>query len=266
MKPNVEISAMIDLAGGRLSAEESLRLLEQIERDREASKWFEFIVRITSFVADHGREAFDTLESGLERGALPKAVTGTTTRIRMRPWPILAGAMALLLAAVMIAGRVTSSKYSDLVRITTVDFETHVRGSAADDIDVARQEMSSGQYDDAIVVLERTLRAFPAGLQRDYAHFLAGVAYLASSRSDFFSLFVSYDTTRVLDGIRHLDDAVRLTSNRRILSHSHLYKAKGLLMLGHAQKAIEELTKAGSEDGTIAKEVRVLQSEIRRRM
>jgi hypothetical protein len=245
MKKKTQHLSLIDFAKGRLSPEESLRIIDTIEEDRSASEELEAIAKVMTIVDERGDELFG------EDPVLGKAPARIFGHLREHlqhlrlPSPAFSLAVLFLtLIGLVAASRLTRSPYFELTAIGKLEFESLDRGPGAEDFAVARRRFAEGRYEDAIRVLERFTRALPNSPGVDYAHYFAGAVCLVSSRRSLVTLFPSFNREAVTRGLEHLGKAIDASSNVRILEESYLLRAKGFLMLGNPGDAIGELHKA----------------------
>ncbi len=214
-------------------------MIQEIERDPEASQEFERIVRLARFMDEHGTELVRQKES-IRDGSRLRTVRPPVFFSMARGARAL-GVAIVLLSVFVLAGTLMSNKYYRLTDPGHQEPASNVRGQGIEDLAVARRSYSAGSYGEAIRMLERYLRAFPDGGARDYAHLLAGRSWLAASRMSVLGLFRRCDREGSLRAMEHLDAAIALSTNERILDESHLLRAKGFLMLEESGAAVREL-------------------------
>ena len=241
------INSIIDLAKGNLSPEDSLKVLEEVNRNPEASRELDDVSNLMNFVAVEGESVFEEPEhSAAAKPWRWRELFGS--RILASPITAVAAAFVLLVGFVL-ASSLTTSKYYDLTQMDGLEFESRVRGPGQEDFAIAYQHFSEGRYDESIRLLERYIRAFPHSDLVDYAHYSAGAIYLLASHKSFLSLFPSFDPERVMKGLDHLNVAASTASNVRVIDDSHWLRAKGFLMLHRIEDALSELRIVESLNG-----------------
>ncbi|MFQ5797915.1 MAG: tol-pal system YbgF family protein [Bacteroidota bacterium] len=267
MKKERNTSSIRDLALGKLSPEESLKVLEKLERNPEASEELDVVADLMNFVAIQGEGLFEREQDAVFVGeSSAKRIVWKVEEL-LRPkklaYPIAALVVLFVLMSVLVvASALTTSRYYSLTKIDRLEFESRVRGPGLQDFAMAYQSFSESRYDEAIRLLERFIRAFPQSELVDYAHYSAGATYLVSSEQSFLSLFPSFDHERVTRGLEHLELAIQKSSNPRTIEDSRLLRARGYLMLDKSKKAIAELRIVESLNGLKREQASRLISEL----
>ena len=261
--------SVCDFVMGRLSPEESLAVLEELERDPEASKELDDVAEILNFVMIQGEEIFDARKYRTSRVpfALRKILLSVEAFFEEQRFaiPVIAVFLvSILVGSFMIVSRLTTSEYFSLTSIENLGFESSVRGPGVHDFDLAYEAFSKDQFEEAIRLLERYIRAYPKSDFVDYAHFAVGATYLVSAKQSFLTLFPSFERERVSRGLEHLQTTIRTSSNPRIIEDSHWLRAKGYLMLNEPEKAIDELSAVESLGGSKKEQASRLIGEIRK--
>jgi len=257
-----------DLALGHLTPEESLRLLDRIEGDPDASEELDLYIEMVNLAEARGDEIFgarpdrvggDGVFSGVRESA-PAWVQS------LRPAYVLRVAAVLLIPVLMLVGAdwMLTSSYAELARVERPEFNVMVRAGEQEDIDLAYRLLDAGQHEEALRLLERFARAFPESEIIDYVHYSAGAVYLLTAQRSFLSLFLSYDRERTVSGMGHLRQAIDHSSNMRLIEESHWLRAKGYLMLQSPEEAREELQLVIGLDGGRKKDATRLFHEVSR--
>jgi hypothetical protein len=251
MQKRVDTSLIGDFALGKLSPEESLKVLDAIENDPEASARFELITGLINVAESRGAEIF-------ERGTVVGPELSRRGNLAAGLWSLLAGRKLVLVAAlaglclgvIVVASLVSSLTLPKYYAYATVDGAEYVSGvRGLDEFAAAHTLIARGETDEATTILERYMRAFPQGEHVDYAHYLAGAAYLVSAHHSILTLFPSFDHDRAFAAIRHLEAAAGHSTNPRVKEESHWLLAKAWLMLGRSDEGIVELQNVLSLDG-----------------
>ena len=242
MNEKIPIDRIVDFAAGRLSREESLALLEQIERDPQASQDLDLIASMMEVVDKDGKELFggarETVPSVFSR--VRSAITSILPKLRSHPVLSGAAAFAAAFGALMLLIP-ASSPYGTVASLHDFDFGATVRGVEVEEFNVGFDLYREGKYEETIRLFERYIRAFPNSRMVAYAHYAAGAAYLRWSEFRFFSFFIGFDKSRVRHGLEHLREVAQSSSNGRLLEDAHWLLAKGELMLSNLQAANDEL-------------------------
>ena len=253
---NLKINTIVDMAQGRLTPEESLQILEGIDRDEATSADLELVVDIINLASESGGNVFRAGErTGLSwwrRLALWLSRIFENDRV-LHPVGVVS-VVLVVLAMILGANALWTGPYEELTGIDGTAFEWNARGPGEMDIAIAYQLFTKGEYDESVLHLDRFLRSHPNGELVEYMHYSAGVVYLLSARHTIFTLFPSYNRLKVTAGLQHLECAIARTSSPRLAEESRYLRAKGFLMLGQKEAAIAELDSVRTVDGIRAQE------------
>jgi tetratricopeptide (TPR) repeat protein len=242
MSEKIPIDKIVDFAAGRLSREESLALLDQIEHDPQASQDLDLIASMMEIIDKDGKELFKSRPEVFSSFFSRLKAIISSAALKLRSHPVLSGAVAF--AAVFVALMLMlppSSPYGNLASLNDFDLGATVRGVGLEEFNVGFDLYHRGNYEESIRLFERYIRAFPKSRLVEYAHYSAGAAYLRWSEWRFFSLFVGFNQARVHQGMWHLHQVVQSSRNSRLLEDAHWLLAKGELMLADMQGAADEL-------------------------
>ena len=235
----IDTTRISDLVLGRLSPEDSLRLLEEIERDPEASQELEARARLLAHVKGGGEVLFAGRDFARGRSIATKA------RRRWLSQPAggyaLAAAVVVLIVLLPTASYLTRGPFVEMARVDRPQYEAVLRSEGDSDIDLAVRMLRGGHLKESLLLLERFCRAYPENSLREYAHYLAGAIYLSDARESLAGMFVTYDSVRVHAGLFHLEEALRFSGNPRLTEESHWLRAKGYLMLERPAEALSAL-------------------------
>ena len=254
METESNMSSISDLALGILSPEESLKILEEVEKNPQASMELELATDLLNFVALEGKELFERKQATVyaRRSAVKSIVWKINDLLGARrfAYPLAAlVVLMILIGGLALTSFLTTSEYYPLTVIQRLDFESRVCGPGLQDFDMAYEAFSRGQYDETVRLLERFIRAFPESELVDYAHYSVGATYLVSSRKSFMTLFPSFEDGSVIRGLENLELAIQKSSNPRTIEDSHWIRAKGYLMLDNPERALAELLIVQSLNG-----------------
>jgi len=269
MTKRIPRESISDLVLGKLSPEESLKLLEEIERDPSASEELELVTGMLRFAVVHGKEVFEPMEvASTPEVSPPRGVAEllrSYLRVRKLKYPVAALVVVCVIALGFVAAsHLSTDEYYPLTIIESIEFDSRVRGPGQEDLDAAQHLYAEGEPDESLRLLERYVRAFPRSGVIDYVHYSAGAIYLMRSQRSFLSLFPSYDQERVRRGLAHLDSAAHISTNLRIVENSRWLRAKAFLMVRRPEDALGELEKLRSLKGSKSSQASQLISEIQR--
>jgi len=248
----IDRSTLIAFAFGKLSREESLRVLAEIEKDDALSRDLEEVILVMRSAQEGG--------NGREDARRRSTITEPMLKYLVR----LAAVLVLGLISAVSVSELTKGKYHDLARLDNVDFSGQWRGDGDDDIEWARREFAVGDRDAAISKLERVVRTRPAGESMNVVHCMVGAMLLATAERSVWGLFPHFEEKRTTQALGHLVLAMQST-NILVVEEAHRLRMKAFLMLNEPQEAIkegEDVVRGGREGGA---EVMMLLREIKDR-
>ena len=223
-KEVIDRDRLIAFARGKLSRDESERVLTAVEADEVLSRELEEVlqlIRATEGLENEKRDAHGRLTIG-------EPVLKYVLRI--------SAVVVVLLGASVLVSQLTKGRYHDLARVDNVDFGVRWRGEAEEQIEWARREFVGGNKDAAIRELERIVQMQPAGESMSVVHLMVGQMLLATAERSTFGLFPRYDRERVARAMDHLGLAAQSTNNR-VVEEAHWLRMKGYLMLDKREDA-----------------------------
>lgn len=238
-----------DLVLGKLTPEESLRVLDEVERSPENSADLDFYVDFARFVQEEGREVFGDVAQRVE-GGWRYRLWGLGRRLREPrvTYGVVGGVAALVLMVMGVSGLVVDPMH-DAGRVEAVAYIASVRGPVDEEIEIAQRLFEGGRRDEAIAELERYIRVHPGDDMGGYVRYLAGAMYLAGAERSTMGLFVHYDRDAVARGYAHLSVVDGTTTNARLHEEVVWLEAKALLMLGKRAEAAGVLSTIGAGRG-----------------
>ncbi len=261
MKKTPNRKPLSDFVLGKLPPEESLKMLDEIERDPHASKEVDTLAGLATLGAA-GDRVFTESRMGLgdRLAAMLKKFRDVLVHRRV----ILAGSFGLLIlaAAVFLADRIVRNPYDNLARVHPDDLVSLVRGPMEDDFTKAYGRIADGNYDDALRTFERFLRAYPRSPLAGYAHYSAGMVCLLSARHTTLGLAPRYNPERVSQALLHLRAAGDGGALPGLVEESHFQSAKAYLMLGRTEDAMNELQAVLATRGQLYSDAVTMMSKI----
>jgi hypothetical protein len=234
--------SVVDMACGRLTPDESLHMLEEVERNPETSAAFETAVDLVNLSSEGEENIFRDADDGGK--SLWRAMTWwVMDRCEIHPVLYPVGGLFLLLMScfvIMAANSVWMGRYEELTGIDRTVFEWNVRGPGDGEVAIAYHFFTTGDYEQSLAHLERYMRSRPDERGEGFAEYTAGVVCLLSARKTMFGLFPTYSSSMVSRGLDHLKLAADRSTNPRLVEESHFLRAKGFLMLGQKEAALVE--------------------------
>lgn len=118
--------------------------------------------------------------------------------------------------------------------------------------------MNDGRYSDAIPLLERFATGDADLRLRNYAHYLAGLAWVSEARTEVFGRVLARNASRLDRAIEHLEMVTASEENGRILEDAYWLLGKAHLMKRDAERAVAAFTEVERLDGRRSSEARQL--------
>jgi hypothetical protein len=226
-----------------LTPEESLGLLESIEKDPRSSRELDLVVDLMNEAADPQSKVF--MAPAFHHKPFPiRTMRHFIEGLRRHPFlfPVGAfGSLAVALVIIISVNLISANKLDELTGIDRTAFSWNARGTDDSDITGAYLSFTNGDYSKSLTLLDRYLRMEPRGDLAPYVHYTAGAVSLIASKTNYFNMFQTHNGTRVAEALQHLSLAISQTTNRRLLEESRFLRAKGYLMLHKPVEAIAEL-------------------------
>lgn len=242
MKKKIPTSSLVDLVAGRLTPDEARRLLEQIEKDPEASAALDDVVEIRTLMQREGGSLFPR----------PSRVAAATAPVRsavrwaldgMRSWDwrpiIVLGTILLLVGGSVWVTSIRPPSVAIVASVRDDELQLLSRGMEEKESDLVRNLFAQGSYEDGIHLAEWYLAAFPHASDAGTMHLLAGMGWMRVSERTVLGLRAGYRAVQLEKAIVHLqesaaaggtqsEDAAWLLARAYIL-HADLEKAGPLL-------------------------------------
>jgi hypothetical protein len=239
----VDRELLIAFALGRLSPDEAMKVLSEVEKDPALSAELEEIVLLNRAAEDEDH---------------PRAVPRRPGRT-LEPVIVysLRAAAALVLLFVLLVGisETTKDRYHDLARVGYRMQPAKWRGEGDAAIQNALNLAEGGRSTEAIRILDAYAYENPPGEEVAVVHLMIGTMMLEGAERGTLHLFPSYDTAQVHLALQHLARAM-ISKNPLLLDEAHYLKMKALLMLGLPSSAIldgqEFLKSCNVEHGQVA--------------
>lgn len=243
MAPTLSSTQLSDFVLGKLSPEESLRVLDALERDPEASRMVDEYAALLAFAHGEGADLFHRRAPSLSRSNV-QPFKRAVRLIAGRRWIVAAAAVVAIAMVTVLVLRGKSILWGDEMRyasLSELDFGVGIRAEADDNLTVALELYRERDYDRSVRVLERMLRSEPAHPFPDHVYYFLGAVHLAAAEQNVIGPVRVYDRERVRMALESLHRAGLLTPRARLAEESYWLIAKGHLMLGERGKACEVL-------------------------
>ncbi len=181
-----------------------------------------------------------------------------------RLYPVAAGTFVVLLVLAWFGPFFRGSDYQ-YYRLASLEQETYspvTRSNVSETFSKGLSTFHAKQYQQAIAELERYIGDNPDGSNLFSAHYIAGIAYLTESKSDFLGRFETYDSGQLEKGIQHLQTAETLSDNLGLKEDCYWYLGKAYLMQKGGKNAVEMFQKVVDLRGRRFKEAQEMVREI----
>ncbi len=263
MAPKLSPSQLSDFVLGKLSPEESLRVLDELERDPEASETVDYYASLLAYARGEGRSVFEDRVNGRQGGSFAE-VRRAVRRVSHRRWVFAAAAILALSIFVGLLIRGKSILWGDDARyaaLSEVEFGVGIRAETDDNLLVAMNLFHEGEYDRSIRILERSIKREPAHPHLDFVNYSLGLVHLVAAEGSGSGPIRVFDREHVRQGLEGLRRAAMLTASSRLAEESYWLMAKGHLMVGETEEGIRFLQKVielGGQRGGEATRLKVL--------
>ena len=178
-------STLVEFVHGRLTVDQSLEILDQIEQNPQSSMDLDLIVQILNEAADPCSDIFD-LETNTQKNFLERMDAVLTMFGPRRMLQVVTSVFALLiiLTAMIETPRLhRSSKFDEFTALNKSSIDWNIRGgNKTSDLVTAYQLFAEGEIDKSIDVLKVCARANSRSMIAAYAHYEAGAIYLLAAR------------------------------------------------------------------------------------
>ena len=260
MAPKLTPSQLSDFVLGKLSPEESLRVLDELERDPEASQTVDYYASLLAYAQGEGRSVFEERVNRRQSGSFA-GVRRAARLVSRRRWIFAAAAVLAMSIFVGLLLRGKSILWGDDAKyaaLSDVEFGIGIRAEADDTLLVAMNLFHEGEYDRSIRVLERLMKAEPVHPFRDFANYTLGVVHLVAAGGSGNGPIRVFDREHVRQGLESLGRAAMLTSSPRLAEEAYWLMAKGHLMVGEREEGLRFLQQVIDSGGQRKGEARRL--------
>ena len=235
-----------DLALGNLSPEDSLRVLEMVERDPELSRELELATALVNVSAQEGKDLFgEQVSLQIHRpkwtSVLHRMLSGLRPTGALRFLGYGLAVLFLIVAGLSQLSRITTSPYASLAAPGESVGMERLRATGEQELILVHRLSVSGNHEEVIELLERYLRHHPGKELTGYVRLALGENYLRSARKTTLMLFPRYDTSKVERAIHRLAQVITSGGNDRLVEEAYWLRAKASLMLEHPDSAISDL-------------------------
>jgi hypothetical protein len=233
MEHRVTTADLSDLALGKCTPEEAGRLLDEVERDPDASATLEAVVRLVAVA-----ETPEGIGVFCGRRTAPESWWSRRVfRLVREPVAGYAVAAAAALLVVGVCWGMMRHPYAHLVRVDATDFGIRVRGEETDALLEAQRLAGEGQLEAAVAGLERALRRGGDSAALAYMHYGAGRVCLDIAQRRSWAVAPSYDPGWVRRGLVHLR-ACEVSADAPLLRLEAMWlEVQGDLMLRREEEA-----------------------------
>ena len=266
MKQNIPVSRLVEFASGRLTPEEGLKLLVEIEEDPRSSMLLEKTIELLNIAgeADWQRAVpqVPTGRRGLRYVREKAADVVHWTRSSRTRLALIGFGLLVAVAAVVISPLPGQERLASRILPTDEEVNMVVRGEEKGEVDLAAHLMASQRFADAARVLEWYLSAFPNANDIAEADFLAGLAHLRMSRRVIIGIFAGIDRDEARRAEAHLMSALVLAQTHELSAEASWYLARTEILLRDGENARHYLHLVIKERGVHSAEAILLEQDL----
>jgi tetratricopeptide (TPR) repeat protein len=253
---------VIDFALGRLSPEESLRMLDLIENDKELSSQLELANDIINVSAEHSAELFENDRDKRRRSYFP-VVRFVTRQIPARLARRALETALVVLVALSLIAYLSRNPYASLATAERDIAIERVRGLDGQELTSAIVAFEDGRLAESISLFERFLRRHPGSPNAGAVKISIAIEYFNLSRNGLL-FFPAYDTAYVGAGIDQLKSVIDSPGSDRLKEDAHWLLANAYLMCGQVDQAVPELDRVVGIRARHGGQAAILLEEIRK--
>lgn len=236
MKPKVPVSTLVQFASGRLTPEQSLKVLDRVEGDSRASIMLEKTIELLDIASEPEKNEGSSMRRGSRhgfRGVREYAVTLARWAGRPRARVLLTGAgVVVIIAAVLLSPLPMLGRVASAAIPTDEEVNVVVRGAEKGEVDLGAHLMAAHRFEDAARVLDWYISAFPKSDDLARANFLSGLTHLRLARKSFLGFFAGINREEVRRADAHFLNTVMLSGQSDLSVEATWYLARAQVLLG----------------------------------
>jgi hypothetical protein len=257
-RPPFDRSLLVELAQGRLSAQESREVLDHVAADEELSKELDLVILMLHEGSQDERGT--RYEQGREEGRALRE-SGSAGLILLR----VAAAVLVMLGAGRLVDSALTSPYTELASVEARDLHLLTRDGSSDELAAMHAFLYKGEWQEAVRRADWYLSVYPDDPGRSAASVVKSAAMLMGARKGMLGFGVHYDQALV-------DSAMNVLGTTRMggptaaeVEQIDWFEAKALLMRGDPGQAGVRLRSIVAGGGICVQDARRILSELEAR-
>jgi hypothetical protein len=229
-RSGVDRSQLVELAYGRLSADDSRELLERVAADEELSKELDLVILM---MGEAGREERNTrYQPGKEQGRSLRESAGPALVV------LRVAAMVLLMFGTgRLIDAALAPPYVALAQLEAEDLHLRIRDGAEDELTAMRGFLYNGDWEEAARRAGWYLSVHPDAPGRPTVFVIRSAAQLMGARKDVMGFGVHFDRTLLDSAIVSLTNARSAGPTTAEMELIAWFEAKAFLMKGDTGSA-----------------------------
>ncbi len=242
-------SLLVELAHGRLSADEARQLLDRVAADDELSKELDLIILM---MGEGMREERPTrYDQTKERGRTLREAAGPGL-VLLR----VAAVLLMILGAGKLIDGALAPPYAHLARMDAGELHLRIRDGSTAEVATMRAYLYEGEWEEAVRRADWYLAVHAAAPERPTVYIIRAAGFLMGARKDFVGLGLHYDRSLVDSALAALDNARSGMPSPGESEQIAWFEARSFLMKGEPDEARTRLRRIVEHGGVFVPDAR----------
>lgn len=248
-------SMLVDLAYGRLSADDARTVLDRVAADEELSKELDLVIlMMAEGQRDERTMRYDQMK---ERGRTLRETTGAGL-VLLR----VAAVVLLLLGAGSLIDAALAPPYAHLAMVEDEDLHLRIRDASSGEIAAMRMYLYQGAWEEAARRAEWYLAVHTGAQDRPTAGIIRAAGLLMGAKHDVMGFGVHFDRALVDSALASLSDARCGEPTPGEIEQITMFEAKAFLMRGDADAARSRLRRIVGGGGVYVQDARRILADL----
>ncbi|MBK7256653.1 MAG: hypothetical protein IPI01_02290 [Ignavibacteriae bacterium] len=251
----IDRSLLVELAHGRLSADESRELLDRVAADEELSAELDLVILMMGEGAREERET--RYEPGKEQGRTLRESAGPALVVLR-----VAATLLLMFGAGRLIDAALAPAYADLAQVEAADLHLRIRDGATDEVAAMRAYLYQGDWEEAVRRADWFLSVHPDATGRQSVFVIRSAAMLMGARKAVMGFGMHYDAALVDSAMVSLANAREGQPSSVEMEQIAWFEAKAFLMKGDPGEASVRLRSIVEAGGICVQDARRILADL----